>query len=109
MTHGSIVPGRPGYVEHPTHNDRIHSLVLVINAQTVSTMDDGLEKKIKSIIDDADARGTEYVKLCYLMLIYSLLSDLQPMILLTKVDELCTDTAENTKNVYASVLIREKV
>ena len=31
------------------------------------------------------------------------------MVLLTKVDELCDDTEQDTKNVYSSVKIRDKV
>ena len=57
LTGDNLVPGKPGYETDPTDNDRIHSVVLVINAETVTNMEEGLERKIKAIVKEADARG----------------------------------------------------
>ena len=56
LSKGGLVPGSPGYNEHPTTSDKIHCMVLVMNATTVSTMDEEVQNKIKDIRNEADAR-----------------------------------------------------
>ena len=57
LTGDNLVPGKPGYETAPTNNDIIHSVVLVINAMTFTSMEAGLERKLKEILREADARG----------------------------------------------------
>ena len=57
LSKGGLVPGSEGYNTNPTDNDRMHCVVLVINAMTVSTMDESVEKKIKDIREEADQRS----------------------------------------------------
>ena len=47
----------PGYNAHPDDDDRIHCVAFVVNAATVSAMDDGIIKKIKDIRKEANGRS----------------------------------------------------
>ena len=54
-----LVPGKPGYNEHPTEEDRIHCLAFVLNASSVSLMDEDLIKKMKQIRAEAKGRSMD--------------------------------------------------
>ena len=56
LSKGGLVPGSAGYNDHPTISDKIHCVVLVMNATTVTSMDDVVKDKIKDIRTEADAR-----------------------------------------------------
>jgi hypothetical protein len=51
------VPGKPGYIEHPTEEDRIHCLAFVLNASKLSYMDEDLIKKMRAIKAEAKGRS----------------------------------------------------
>ena len=53
------MPGKPGYREHPTEDDRIHCVAFVINASIVSMMDEDLVKKMKAIRAEAKGRSMD--------------------------------------------------
>jgi len=87
----SFIHGRQGYKDNPDENDRIHCVVIVINSEQVSTMDDELIDKIKEVRKEADLRH------------------LHPLIVLTRIDSLCQDTENNTENAFRSKSVRDKV
>ena len=53
------MPGKPGYNEHPTEEDRIHCLAFVLNAHKVSYMEENLIKKMKAIRAEAKGRSMD--------------------------------------------------
>lgn len=57
----TIQPESPGYIRKPTQDDKIHSVVIVLNCETLSLMNDKLKDKIKDIIRKAEARGNSKV------------------------------------------------
>ena len=50
------MPGSPGYNENPTESDKIHCLIILMNAFKFAAMDPDVEKKIQDIRAEADAR-----------------------------------------------------
>ena len=61
MTGKAFIKGCPGYKENPTENDMIHCVVLFVNAQTFSVMDENLKRKIKDIRTEADGRRKQNI------------------------------------------------
>ena len=53
------MPGKPGYNEHPTEEEKIHCLAFVLNASSVSLMDEDLIKKMKTIRAEAKGRSMD--------------------------------------------------
>ena len=53
------MPGKPGYIERPTDGDRIHCLAFVLNASSVSLMDEDLIQKMKAIRAEAKGRSMD--------------------------------------------------
>jgi len=80
-----------GYNKSPTENDRIHCVAFVVSAATVSAMDTLLIAKIKGIRKEANRR------------------ELIPIIILTRIDQICDFTLENTSSVFKSKDVKEKV
>merc|ERR1719392_545022 len=74
LSGGNFVPGSSGYNEHPTENERIHCLIILVDALTVTGMDKEVARKIKDIRSEANKRN------------------LNPIFILTKIDSLCEDT-----------------
>ncbi|XP_062391218.1 interferon-induced protein 44-like [Sardina pilchardus] len=81
----------PGYKSSPTLKDRIHCLVSVIPANSISMMDDGVIEKMKHVRAKAGLQGIPQV------------------VVLTKVDETCPTVKKDIKLVYRSKKIREKM
>ena len=101
LTGRGLKPGDMGYNESPTDNDRIHCVCFVISASTVSVMDDEVLDKFKAIHEEANRRS----KTLKAILWYILFSDLYPIVILTKVDQICDATQE----VFHSIEVFEKV
>jgi len=91
LSHGGLVPGKRGYNEHPTQMEKMHCLAFVISAMVISAMDPDMVKKFKDIRNEARERG------------------LRPIVILTKIDRLCKLTEEDTRNVFNSKLVLQKV
>merc|ERR1712012_1313924 len=87
LTGRGLKPGDMGYNESPTDNDRIHCVCFVISASAVSVMDDEVLDKFNAIREEAKRRN------------------LYPLVILTKVDQICDDTQE----VFNSIEVFEKV
>uniref|UniRef100_A0A672L6Z7 Si:dkeyp-75b4.9 n=1 Tax=Sinocyclocheilus grahami TaxID=75366 RepID=A0A672L6Z7_SINGR len=84
----------PKYNKNPTLKDRIHCLVAVLPANTVSMMDDTNLPIIKQMSDvRKEARNL----------------GIPQVIILTKVDESCQLVKDDLKRIYTSKKIKQKV
>ncbi|XP_053532184.1 interferon-induced protein 44-like isoform X2 [Ictalurus punctatus] len=83
--------GDPGYINAPTLNDKVHCLVSVMSAQTLSVMYDSVIKSIKHVREKASDLGIPQV------------------LILTHIDECCPLVKQNLRKVYFSKKIKEKV
>jgi len=86
-----VQPNMEGYNPHPEDDDRIHCVAFVVNAVTVSLMDDDIIKKIKDIRKEANGRN------------------MVPIVIMTRIDEICDITEKDTAQVFHSRKVKEKV
>merc|ERR1711892_418354 len=86
-----IRPNMQGYNRNPTEDDKIHCVAFVVNALTVSMMEEGITKKIKDIRREANGR------------------DMVPIVILTRIDEMCKVTQKDTSKVFLSREVEAKV
>ncbi|XP_070703320.1 interferon-induced protein 44-like isoform X2 [Pempheris klunzingeri] len=90
-------PGHPltekdqGYNSSPNLNDRVHVLVSVIAADSVSIMSDDVKRKMRDVRLAASEIG------------------IPQMVILTRIDEACSDTQGDIKNAYRSKYLKEQV
>ena len=97
------MPGGVGYNMNPTEADRIHCVCFVVSAAAVSLMDEAILDKFKAIRTEANGRSKilkDFIKL---------FSDLLPLVILTRADQICTVTEKDTSKVFHSSTIFEKV
>jgi len=80
-----------GYIKNPTEDDRIHCVIFVVSASAVSIMDPAVLDKFKAIRDEANRRN------------------LIPVVVLTKLDQICQATKEKTSKVFHSRAVSQKV
>ncbi|KAM8725342.1 interferon-induced protein 44-like [Acanthopagrus schlegelii] len=81
----------PFYNKNPSTNDRVHVLVLVIDANTVSVMSGETVKKIRDIRREASDLGIPQVAI------------------LTKIDDACPELQKDLKTVYKVQSLKEKM
>ncbi|XP_059365021.1 interferon-induced protein 44-like [Carassius carassius] len=81
----------PKYNKNPTLKDRIHCLVAVLPAHTVSLMDDSIIEQMSDVRKEARDLGIPQV------------------IIMTKVDELCPLVKDDLKRIYTSKIIKQKM
>ncbi|XP_049336890.1 interferon-induced protein 44-like [Astyanax mexicanus] len=86
-----IKENSPDYHENPSLSDRMHCVVYVIPADTISRMGDKVFQKLKKVRDAAFKM------------------DLNHVILMTKVDQICPLTLKDPKYVYNSKKIKDKM
>ncbi|KAF1377031.1 hypothetical protein PFLUV_G00217660 [Perca fluviatilis] len=86
-----VVRGVPFYNNHPTDNDKVHVLVCVIDANTVTCMHKEIEEKIRQIRIEATHLN------------------IPQMAILTKIDEACPEIKDNLQNVYKVNYLKEKM
>eukprot|EP00091_Calanus_sinicus_P011294 TRINITY_DN25603_c0_g1_i1.p1 TRINITY_DN25603_c0_g1~~TRINITY_DN25603_c0_g1_i1.p1 ORF type:complete len:161 (-),score=30.31 TRINITY_DN25603_c0_g1_i1:107-565(-) len=77
--------------QKPSIRDKIHCVAFVVDANGVTLMGDSLSDKICKIREQANKRY------------------LNPIIILTRIDKICTETAKDTTKVYHSRIVRQKV
>jgi len=80
-----------GYNPNPELKDKIHCVAFVIDAWSVSSLDDKLKAKIKQIRLEANKR------------------DLNPLFMLTHVDEICEESKKDIGKVFHSRAVHKKV
>ncbi|XP_078131476.1 interferon-induced protein 44-like [Sander vitreus] len=81
----------PFYNNHPTDNDKVHVLVCVIDANTITCMHKEIEEKIRNIRKEATHLNIPQVAI------------------FTKIDEVCPEIKENIQNVYKVNYLKEKM
>lgn len=81
----------PGSEETQTTGGEINCVVFIINAATVALMDPVIVKKFSEIREEANGR------------------DMNPIVVLTHVDQICKATEENTSKVFLSRSVQDKV
>ncbi|XDV14630.1 hypothetical protein PO909_014852, partial [Leuciscus waleckii] len=86
-----ITEDDPRYKRNPTLKDRIHCLVAVLPADTVSVMDDEKIRQMREVREKARNLGIPQV------------------IIMTKVDEACPLVKEDLKKIYTSKKIKQKM
>ncbi|XP_078131478.1 interferon-induced protein 44-like [Sander vitreus] len=79
------------YNEQPTNNDKVHVLVCVINANTLSQMSEKTVEKIRNIRIEARKLNIPQVAI------------------LTKIDEVCPEIKDDIQNVYKVKYLKEKM
>ncbi|XP_072542842.1 interferon-induced protein 44-like [Salminus brasiliensis] len=89
--HDPIDKDNRSYILNPTLNDKIHCLVSVIPADTISRMDDEVIQKMRNIRAEASKLGIPQV------------------VFMTRVDKACTITEEDLTKLYKSKKIKEKM
>ncbi|KAM8725864.1 interferon-induced protein 44-like [Acanthopagrus schlegelii] len=79
------------YNNSPDDNDKVHVLVCVVPASTVSQMNDKTVQKIRDIRMEASAL------------------DIPQVAIVTKIDEVCPEITNNFQNVYKFEYMKEKM
>ncbi|XP_053532123.1 interferon-induced protein 44-like isoform X2 [Ictalurus punctatus] len=87
----SITAEKPEYKKNPTLYDKVHCLVSILSADSVSRMEDGVFVKMAEVRAAASEQGIPQV------------------IVMTKVDKACEQVNQDLKKVYTSKKIKEKM
>ncbi|KAA8582972.1 hypothetical protein FQN60_015518 [Etheostoma spectabile] len=79
------------YNKGPTNNDKVHVLVCVIDANTLSQLSENIVKKIREIRKEASELGIPQVAI------------------LTKIDQVCPEIKDDLQNIYKIKCLKEKM
>ncbi|KAL7852985.1 hypothetical protein SRHO_G00187700 [Serrasalmus rhombeus] len=83
--------GDSNYVSNPSPDDKVHCLVTVVSANSLSLMDQSVINKMKTVKERANG------------------IDIPQIVLLTKIDEVCPLVKQDLKKTYTSKKIQEKI
>uniref|UniRef100_A0A667Z6E5 Interferon-induced protein 44-like n=1 Tax=Myripristis murdjan TaxID=586833 RepID=A0A667Z6E5_9TELE len=83
--------GDPGYNSCPTLDDKVHILVCVIPADRLSVLSEEVKQKIRDIREAASDLG------------------IPQLALFTKIDQACSVTESDIKNVYKSKYLKKQM
>ncbi|XP_053298524.1 interferon-induced protein 44-like [Pleuronectes platessa] len=83
--------GDYGYNSHPTLEDKVHLLVGVVHADSMSMLSAEMVKKIRDVRLAASELG------------------IPQMVIITRVDEACPEIKKDTSNIYKSNYLKEQV
>jgi len=86
-----VRPKMQGYNASPELGDKIHCVAFVVDGSSFDLFDESLMEKFKKIRWEANQR------------------DLNPIIIVTRIDQVCGSTGDDVTNVYHSQKIHEKV
>ncbi|MCI4393514.1 hypothetical protein PGIGA_G00158230 [Pangasianodon gigas] len=88
---GAITDDNPKHKKNPTLSDKVHCLVCVLSADSVSRMENNVFEKMKQVRESASLLGIPQV------------------IVMTRVDKACELVSQDLKKIYYSKKIKEKV
>uniref|UniRef100_A0AAR2KK85 G domain-containing protein n=1 Tax=Pygocentrus nattereri TaxID=42514 RepID=A0AAR2KK85_PYGNA len=86
-----LTEGDRNYVSNPSPDDKVHCLVTIVSANSLSLMDQSVIKKMKTVKQQAND------------------IDIPQIVLLTKIDEVCPLVKKDLKKTYTSKKIHEKI
>ncbi|XP_060577917.1 interferon-induced protein 44-like [Ruditapes philippinarum] len=86
-----ISPDTTGFVASPTLNHKIHCVCFIIDGSTASVMSEKMLEKIKALQSTVRQKG------------------LSQVVLVTKIDKVCSNVEEDVSTVFQSVAIQELV
>ncbi|XP_060716956.1 interferon-induced protein 44-like [Tachysurus vachellii] len=87
----AITNDNPKYKKEPAFSDKVHCVVCILPADSVSRMDEDIFKKLKDVREHANQL------------------EIPQVIVMTKVDKACELVKEDLKKIYYSKKIKEKV
>ncbi|XP_053403855.1 interferon-induced protein 44-like [Mercenaria mercenaria] len=86
-----ISPEISGFISKPTLNDKIHCVCFIIDGSTATVMSEKMLEKIKALQTKVRQKG------------------LSQVVLVTKIDKVCSHVEEDVSTVFQSVAIQELV
>ncbi|XP_045177429.2 interferon-induced protein 44-like [Mercenaria mercenaria] len=86
-----ISPDISGFISKPTLNDKIHCVCFIIDGSTATVMSEKMLEKIKSLQTKVRQKG------------------LSQVVLVTKIDKVCSHVEEDVSTVFQSLAIQELV
>ncbi|XP_060577910.1 interferon-induced protein 44-like isoform X2 [Ruditapes philippinarum] len=86
-----ITPDTTGFVASPTLNHKMHCVCFIIDGSTASVMSEKMLEKIKALQSKVRQKG------------------LPQVVLVTKIDKVCSNVEEDVSKVFQSVAVQELV
>ncbi|KAJ7332562.1 hypothetical protein JRQ81_014742 [Phrynocephalus forsythii] len=87
----AMKPSTPGYIKSPSFKDQIHCIVFVVDGSRLDILPEKMEEKLKEI----KHKAKEF--------------DVPQIVVMTKVDEICSSLKDNISDVYKSTAVLEQM